>query len=62
MPLVRREDWDERIDAWNVASIVVEAHDQAFRGRLIGAGWIEIYRDADGAVLSSPIGLVDWRG
>ncbi len=49
-----RDGWEERLQAWKVALVVVEAHDQAFRDRLIAAGWIETYRDADGTLLTSP--------
>ena len=46
--------WEERLAAWNVAIVVVQAADEAFRDRLIAAGWSEIYRDADGAILRAP--------
>lgn len=45
------DGWEERLGSWNVAIVVVQAHDQAFRERLIAAGWKEIYQDADGAIL-----------
>jgi hypothetical protein len=46
------DGWEERLKAWNVAVVVVPAHDKAFRERLVGAGWTVAYRDADGAILS----------
>jgi hypothetical protein len=57
-----REGWQERLEAWNVAIVVVPADDDAFRDRLVAAGWIETYHDADGTILRRPTGLVDWPG
>lgn len=48
------DGWEERLEAWNVAIVVAQVHDQAFRERLVAAGWDETYRDADGAILRSP--------
>ena len=45
--------WEERLAAWNVAIVVVQAADEAFRDRLIATGWEEIYRDGDGGILRS---------
>ena len=54
MVVGRRRGWEERLAAWDVAIVVVQAADEAFRDRLIEAGWKEIYRDTDGAILSAP--------
>jgi len=43
--------WEERLERWHVAAIVLQVQDSAFRDRLIAAGWSETYRDADGSVL-----------
>ena len=46
--------WEERLATWNVAIVVVQAADEAFRDRLVAAGWSELYRDPDGAILRAP--------
>ena len=43
--------WEQRLEAWQVAAIVLQDEDVAFRDRLISAGWRETYRDEDGSVL-----------
>ena len=48
------EGWGERLEAWNVAIVVVPAHDRPFRDRLVAAGWQETYWDADGSILRRP--------
>ena len=45
--------WEERLATWDVAIVVVQATDSAFRDRLIAAGWPETYRDPDGAIFIS---------
>lgn len=44
------EGWQARLEAWDVATVVVEVRDTAFATRLIEAGWREAYRDQDGFV------------
>jgi hypothetical protein len=46
--------WQDRLEARRVAIVVVPANDGPFRDRLIAAGWVEAYRDADGAILRCP--------
>jgi len=48
------DGWEERLDAWQVTIVVVQAQDEAFGDRLIDAGWIETYRDAEGVILIKP--------
>ena len=48
------DGWEERLAAWDVAIVVVQAQDHAFRDRLVAAGWTETYRDTDGAILRAP--------
>ena len=43
--------WEERLEAWHVAAVVLQVEDSAFRDRLIDAGWKETYRDREGSVL-----------
>jgi hypothetical protein len=43
--------WEERLDTWQVAAVVLQIEDEAFRDRLLAAGWTESYRDAEGSVL-----------
>ena len=56
------EGWEGRLETWGVSIVVVQASDEAFRDRLVAAGWIETYHDADGTILRSPAStaLVDW--
>ena len=42
--------WQERLDGWGVAAVVLQVEDAAFRDRLVTAGWRETYRDEDGSV------------
>lgn len=44
------DGWEEQLTAWDVRFVVTLARDAAFAERLVGAGWQEVYRDADGAV------------
>jgi len=46
--------WQDRLDGWEVAAIVLQADEAAFRDRLVAAGWNEAYRDDDGSVLVAP--------
>jgi hypothetical protein len=46
--------WQDRLDGWEVAAIVLQREDAAFRDRLLTAGWNEAYRDDDGSVLVAP--------
>jgi hypothetical protein len=39
--------WQERLEAWDVATVVVEPRDTAFAARLVDAGWREAHRDED---------------
>jgi hypothetical protein len=43
--------WEQRLASWGVRFIVVQRSEAPFRDRLIAAGWEEIYRDDDGAIL-----------
>jgi hypothetical protein len=45
-------DWQAELDTWNVAFVVTTAQQTAFTERLLGAGWVEVYRGADGVVLA----------
>ena len=38
---------------WEVDYVVVQAADEAFRDRLVAAGWRETYRDLDGAIFET---------
>ena len=44
------DGWEEQLTTWDVRFVVTLARDAAFAERLVGAGWQEVYRDADGAV------------
>jgi hypothetical protein len=46
--------WEERLATWEVDFVVVQTADEAFRDRLVAAGWRETYRDPDGAILHAP--------
>jgi hypothetical protein len=48
--VVGADGWQKRLDDWNVAAIVLQVEDVAFRDRLVAAGWTETYRDDDGSV------------
>ena len=48
------EGWEQRLTEWDVTIVVVQAADEAFRDRLLAAGWNETFRDADGAILRAP--------
>lgn len=46
------EGWEARLRAWDVDVVVVQAADApGFGARLIGAGWRNVYGDADGLIL-----------
>ena len=47
-------DWQGVLTRWDVAFVVVAAHDAAFEGRLAAAGWTSIYTGDDGSVFSAP--------
>ena len=44
------DGWQEQLDRWDVATVVVDARDTAFAARLTEAGWREAHRDEDGFV------------
>ena len=46
-------DWEDQLEAWDVAFVVALARDTAFAERLIAAGWRELHRDAEGAVYTN---------
>ena len=46
-------DWDDQLEAWDVAFVVTLARDTAFAERLVAAGWRELHRDAEGAVYTN---------
>jgi hypothetical protein len=47
-------DWQGVLTRWHVAFVVVGAHDTAFEGRLVAAGWTSVYAGDDGSVFSAP--------
>lgn len=48
------DGWQAQLEAWGVAFVVSAASDEAFAERLVGAGWTEVYTDADGSVFAAP--------
>jgi hypothetical protein len=48
------DGWQGQLDAWRVTLAVIGPDDDPAADRLTGAGWTELYRDADGAVLAAP--------
>ena len=53
------DGWQERLETWEVGIVVVQASDDAFRERLISAGWAVVYRDEDGTILRSAASRAD---
>jgi hypothetical protein len=45
-----RGDWQTQLEDWNVGLVVTAPTDEGFSARLRAAGWLELYRDGDGAV------------
>ena len=45
------DGWEDQLATWDVAIVVAQAHDTAFRDRLVASGWTELYQDADGSIL-----------
>ena len=48
------DGWQAQLDAWDVAFVVVAAHEDAEAGRLTAAGWRSVYTDADGWIFAAP--------
>jgi hypothetical protein len=50
------DGWEGQLAMWGVTLIVIGEPDEqtAAIDRIVGAGWIETYRDADGVILASP--------
>ena len=46
--------WQQILAGWGVTLAVVPAADDAFHARLTGAGWTELFADADGWLLRAP--------
>src|SRR4029453_12374873 len=49
-----RDGWERQMAEWGVTHVVVDTHQNAFRARLVRAGWQVAYEDADGALLLRP--------
>ncbi len=49
------EGWEMQLDTWDVRFVAVGPEQTAFHDRLLGAGWLERYAGADGALLSRPV-------
>jgi hypothetical protein len=50
--IVAGEDgWEQQMAEWGVTHVVVDAEAGALRDRLVDAGWVVAYEDADGALL-----------
>ena len=46
--------WESVIDRWAVSIVVTDGTADGLAGRLRGIGWVEHFRDADGAILVRP--------
>jgi hypothetical protein len=48
------DGWQAQLADWRVSIVVVRGDGGAFANRLMAAGWVEVYRDADGRILLRP--------
>jgi hypothetical protein len=48
------DGWQAQLDAWDVAFVIVAAHEDAEAGRLAAAGWRSVYADDDGSIFAAP--------
>lgn len=47
-----QDGWQGAMADWGVTHVVVDVDQDAFRDRLVGAGWKVVYEDVDGALLT----------